>query len=187
VSTENLERAFASTRQVLVAVRPDQMTLPTPCASWDVRALVNHVVAGPYYFAECVNAGTHPERVPVDYTAGDVVSSYDEGVGRVVAAFAAPGAAERMITLPFGTLPGAVFMGIASTDGFGHGWDLARATGQSTDLDAALAAELLEQIQASLPDAFRGADGQAPFGPRTEAPDVATAADTLAAFLGRTV
>ena len=40
---------------------------------------------------------------------------------------------ERSVELPFGTLPMPAWMGIATTDVFMHGWDLAKATGQSTD------------------------------------------------------
>jgi hypothetical protein len=36
-----------------------------------------------------------------------------------------------------------------------------------------------------LPDAFRGEDGEAPFGPKQDAPAGATAADKVAAFMGR--
>jgi hypothetical protein len=39
----------------------------------------------------------------------------------------------------------------------------------------------------AITDQFRGPDGQAPFGPEAAAPDGASAADQLAAFLGRTV
>jgi uncharacterized protein (TIGR03086 family) len=187
LSTSIRERSFASTRSVLVNVTPANFGLPTPCASWDVRALLNHMVGGTRYFADCVSTGTHPERAPVDFTTGDIVASYDEGVALAIDAFAAPGAQERMVTLPFGTLPVSVFIGIASTDAFSHGWDLARAAGQSTDLDSELAAELLERARASLPETFRGPDGRAPFGPIVDAPASATAADQLAAFLGRTV
>ncbi len=92
---------------------------------------------------------------------------------------------ERIMHLPFGDLPGGAFVYIACGDTFTHGWDLARATGQSTDLDPKTAAQLLEIVSPMLPDAFRGEDGQAPFGPRQEAPDRATEADKLAAFMGR--
>ena len=87
--------------------------------------------------------------------------------------------------LPFADLPGAVFVNIACIDTFTHGWDLAKATGQSTDLDPELASQLLAIAQAFLSDALRGPDGSAPFGTRLEAPAGATAADELAAFLGR--
>ena len=66
--------------------------------------------------------------------------------------------------LPFGELPGSVYVNIATVDTFAHGWDLAKATGQSTDLDPELAAKLLAFSQVALPDAFRGPDGEAPFG-----------------------
>ena len=87
--------------------------------------------------------------------------------------------------LPFGQMPGSAFVNIATVDVFAHGWDLAKATGQPTDLDSALAAQLLVIAQASLPDTFRGPEGQAPFGPKVEAPAGGSAADQLAAFLGR--
>ena len=50
---------------------------------------------------------------------------------------------EKILTLPFGEMPGAAFVGIAATDTFTHGWDVAKATGQKTDLDPDLAAQML--------------------------------------------
>jgi uncharacterized protein (TIGR03086 family) len=77
-------------------------------------------------------------------------------------------------------------MGLAPTDIFTHAWDLAKATGQSTDLNPELAAALLPQVEASIPDMFRGAEGSGmPFGAKQEAPAGATNADKIAAFLGR--
>jgi len=37
-----LNRAFDSTLAILAKVSRDQLDAPTPCASWDVRALINH-------------------------------------------------------------------------------------------------------------------------------------------------
>ena len=100
-------------------------------------------------------------------------------------AFEADGVMERILHLPFGDLRGGVFVNIACGDVFTHGWDLARATGQSTDLDPVVAAQLLEFATPFLTDALRGPEGQAPFGPIQEAPAGACAADQLAAFMGR--
>jgi uncharacterized protein (TIGR03086 family) len=186
-STEILERAFASTRGVLGNVTPAQLDESTPCASWDVRALVNHIVGGTHYFAGSVRGDFEPSAVAPDFAAGDFMAGFDDGAAQAVAAFGAPGNAEKMITLPFATLPGATFMGIAATDSFAHGWDLARSTGQPTDLDPTLAAQLLENARVFLPDALRGPDGTAPFGPLVEARASASPADQLAAFLGRSV
>ena len=76
---------------------------------------------------------------------------------------------------------------MAATEQFTHGWDLARAAGQHTDLDPELAAELLGVARLAITDDFRGPDGQALFGPVREASAGASPADQLAAFLGRAV
>jgi uncharacterized protein (TIGR03086 family) len=187
MSTENLERAFASTRSVLAHVTADQLTNPTPCQSWAVRDLINHFVGVSGWSGVTVNAGVAPAPPETDFTTGDMVGAYDEGIAAAVDAFGRPGALEKMITLPFGEIPGAVYLGIATTDAFAHGWDLARATGQSTDLDPELAAELLEGARLFLQPAFRGEDGERPFGAEQPVPPAATNADALAAFLGRRV
>jgi uncharacterized protein (TIGR03086 family) len=187
MSTEGIERAFADTRAVVANVKADQLTDSTPCQSWDVRALLNHMIGGAYYFATSVNEGKAPPFGDTDLTGGDFVATYDEGIRQAVAAFGAPGAQERMVEMPFGTLPVSVFMGIATTDIFQHGWDLARATGQSSDLDPEFAAQLLAGAKAFIQPAFRGADTVAPFGAEQAAPATGTSADELAAFLGRRV
>jgi uncharacterized protein (TIGR03086 family) len=186
MATQSLARAFASTRGVLVNIKPSQFEDSTPCKSWNVRALINHVVGAPRFAASAIatGEGTVAEQ---DFTAGDLLSHYDETANGALEAFGSAGALEKTVTLPFAEVPGAFLMMMVSTDQFTHGWDLARATGQSTNLDPDLAAQLLAQVQQSLTDDFRGDDGVAPFGPRLEAPAGACPADQLAAFLGRSV
>jgi uncharacterized protein (TIGR03086 family) len=186
MSAEILRQAFASTDGILANVSPAQMDQPTPCVSWTVRDLVNHIVGGTTYFAVTAETGTAPPVSTADHTAGDFKAEFRAGAERAVKAFSADGAMDKPMKLPFGELPGSVFVLIASTDTFTHGWDLARATGQPTDLDPAVAAQLYDAVQ-FLPDDFRGPDGQKPFGPKVDAPDSASAADKLAGFMGRRV
>lgn len=189
MTTEALEAAFATTRAVLANISADDYDKPSPCASWDVRGVINHLVGGTHFFASAMEGRPPAENPadPADHTGGDVLADYDAGVAAAVAAFQAPGAQEKIVNLPFGDLPGSIFMGIATTDVLVHGWDAARATGQSTDLAPELAAQLLEGAKLAFGDDIRGPDGQAPFGPAQEAPAGATNADQLAAFLGRSV
>jgi len=189
MSTQGLEQAFASTRSVLENVKPDQMDDGTPCESWKVRDVVNHIVAGSQWFGSTMDAGEsdNPGSDPPDFTQQDYMAIFDDGVKKSVAAFGKPGALEKNVKLPFGEFPGAAFLGLATSDAFTHGWDLAKATGQNTDLNPELAARLLDGVKASIPDQFRGPDGKAPFGPAMDAPAGASNADQLAAFLGRTV
>ncbi len=186
MSADVLARAFACTAAVLAGVSVEDMTRPTPCVSWTVRDLVNHIVGGPDFFADTVEAGVAPSGAePPDFTTGDFRAVFDAGAARAVAAFGAQGAMEKLLKLPFAELPGADFVFIAAIDTFTHGWDLAVATGQSSDLDPALAQQLLAVATAALPESLRGPDGHAPFGPRIEIADPAGAADELAAFMGR--
>jgi hypothetical protein len=52
-----LTRALDQAGAVIAGVRPEQASLPTPCRSWDVRTLVNHVVDEVHRFAEVTGSG----------------------------------------------------------------------------------------------------------------------------------
>lgn len=185
MSTQNLETAVASTRGVLASVSAGQLDDATPCAAWKVRDLINHVVGGQFFFAGTVTGDAAPGEAP-DFASGDFVAAFADGSARCVAAFQNPGVLEASYDLPFGKLTGAQFINIVTSDTFTHGWDLARATGQGTDLEPALAAELLAHARTAVPDEIRNEQGD-PFGPTKEASAGASNADQLAAFLGRNV
>ncbi|MBD9313775.1 TIGR03086 family metal-binding protein, partial [Mycobacterium tuberculosis] len=99
--------------------------------------------------------------------------------------FAAPGGMSATFKLPLGEVPGQVFIGLRTTDVLTHAWDLAAATGQSTDLDPELAVERLAAARALVGPQFRG-PGK-PFADEKPCPRERPPADQLAAFLGRTV
>lgn len=187
MATEGFEHAVSVAKGVLANVNPDQLDDPTPCASWKVRDVINHLVGGSYFFAAATNgeAAGDGSDVP-DFASGDYRAAYEDGSTQAIAAFAAPGALERIVKVPFGEFPGVAWMGLATTDTFTHAWDLAKATGQSTDLAPELAEQLLVGAREAIPDAVRG-DEPMPFAAEKRCPDGASAADRLAAFLGRTV
>ena len=182
--TQPLEEAIASTRSILGNVTAEQLDDATPCASWKVRDVINHMIGSHQYF---IGALTGLPPAIGDAASGDFLAAFDEATSACVDALQADGVADRTITLPFGEVPAPAVAGIAATDTLTHGWDLARATGQPTDLAPGLAADLLAAAEQNIQDAFRGPDGKAPFGARQAAPAEATNADRLAAFLGRPV
>ncbi|MBK5287708.1 MAG: TIGR03086 family protein [Acidimicrobiia bacterium] len=179
-----LDQAITTTRSILTGVTPDQLGADTPCATWKVSDLINHIVGGQYFFEAGVLG--QPPAGETDYSAGDFVAEFDTASARCVAAFSGDGVMEKMLTLPFGQMPGAAWAGLAATDTFTHGWDLAKATGQNTDLAPELAAQLLAGAKMSIQPGFRSEEGTV-FGPEKTAPAGASKADELAAFLGRTV
>jgi uncharacterized protein (TIGR03086 family) len=181
-----LERACASTATVLAAVRTADLDLPTPCRSWTVKDVINHVIGSAASYAELAETGVMPAGgEDADHTAGDFGAAFARQAGRVVAGFGAPGAMDKIMRMPFGGMPGSVCVWIAAGDIFTHGWDLAKAAGQPSDLDPELAERLLSRVERLLPDTLRGPEGQAPFGPKVEVAGSAPAADRLAAFEGR--
>ena len=209
-SAEIVERACASTAAVLTGVRAADFGRPTPCRSWTVKDVVNHVIGSAAWYAGLAEESTvaggdeadggaarddetrndEAGRTPggsdeADRTVGDFQATFRREAGRLIAAFSAPGAMDKIVEMPFGGIPGSVCVWIAAGDIFTHGWDLARATGQPSDLDPELSGQLLAQIEKLLPDAMRGPEGEAPFGPKVEVAGSAPAADRLAAFQGR--
>ena len=186
MGAEILRAAHDSTSSVLANVTPEQMSGSTPCASWSVLDVVNHVVGGSHYMAHAMETGQAPDGYP-EFDQADYLASYQQGAERSVLAFDAPGALDKDVVLPFGTMPGSAVLNLAALDTFTHGWDLAKATGQSTDLDPVLAANLLEVAKQTVPDGFRGDDGVMPFAPAVLDAKPTCPADELAAFLGRDI
>ena len=184
-STDQLAAAFGAARDALTSVGRERLGSPTPCQSWDVRALVNHMVGAPRVAASRVGGRDTP--YDVDFAAGNFVASHDETSRVVLEAFGSPGALTKEVEFPFGERPGAFLMFFVATDQLAHAWDLARVSGDSTDIAPRLAVELLEEAKETVASEMRGADGEAAFGLEQVAPSGASAADRLAAFLGRTV
>jgi uncharacterized protein (TIGR03086 family) len=184
MNAELVEAAVKTTRGVLEGVHPEQLGDPSPCRSWTIGEVISHMIETHRNFVAILAGGELASTSAPD-AGPDFLAEYDDASAATIAAFRAPGALERTLRLPFGTVPGAVAAQLAATDTLIHGWDVARATGQPTDLAPTEAVELLENARQLLPDEVRGPEGQAPFGPECQAGPDATNADRLAAFLGR--
>jgi uncharacterized protein (TIGR03086 family) len=117
-----------------------------------------------------------------DLLGDDPGSAYDQTIADYREAIGRPGAAERMVTLPFGEVPGEVAMDLAAVDLLIHCWDLARATGQSYSPSPAFVDAAAAFTQVSIPPEAR--DGDA-FAAEVPAPRGASALERLIAYTGR--
>ncbi|HEY3468966.1 MAG TPA: TIGR03086 family metal-binding protein [Amycolatopsis sp.] len=178
---DDFDRAAAAVLTVVTAVRDDQWKLPTACADWDVRAVVNHLAHGNAKVAFW--AGSGPPVPDGDYLGADPRAAFAASVAAARAVLAAPGLFTRQVATPLGEVPGVFLVHMRVNEYLAHGWDIADATGQSRDLVPDLAARALEQWRARFGSSPRQPGG--PFGPEVEPPPGATEADRLAAFLGR--
>lgn len=179
------DRAVAAAGAVFDGVKAEQWGDPTPCTEWTVRDLMNHVVGGTRQFISLMSGGGPLDR-SADYLGSDPAGSFREAAGELRAIFAAEGALERLFPSPFGPQPGQFIAELRVTEMMTHGWDLARATGQSTDLDPELAESLIENFRRMRARAG-GAPAALPFDDEQPVADDAPAADRLAAVAGRRV
>jgi uncharacterized protein (TIGR03086 family) len=177
-------RALESTGAIVAGISKDRWHDCTPCAGWDVRALVNHVVSGNLWAAELA-AGARIDdvggRLDGDLLGPDPARSYAESATSAAAAFRRPGALDAPCAGCYGPVPGSVYAGHRFADVFIHGWDLAVATGQDTTLDAG-PLEACQQILEPQLEAFRQAGA---FGGEVDMPPGASAQTRFLARLGR--
>jgi uncharacterized protein (TIGR03086 family) len=170
-------RAQDTFAHVLVNVTPDQLSSPTPCSDWDVKALIEHVITGNLRVAE--RAGGQVAPLPEALGAAHRASAQT-----AQEIFAEPQALTRTYQLPIGELPGIAFMELRTSDLLVHAWDLAIATGQATDLDPELAEYVLAFSKQMMSRPGLRGDGR-PYGEKQLCGDERPAADQVAAFLGR--
>jgi uncharacterized protein (TIGR03086 family) len=182
-----LSRALDQTGQVLDGIRDDQLALPTPCASWDVRRLAAHVVNGLRNFTVRASGGKpdwtgQDEDLPDGWrqefrARADHLLDVWKQAGDLSGTIEAPG---------MGQVPARFPVDQQITELAVHGWDLATATGQSGVLDPELADTAYAWASQALRPEFRGdeASGKA-FGQQVEVPADAPSYDRLVAFFGR--
>jgi uncharacterized protein (TIGR03086 family) len=184
-TVDQLETVLDVVQPLVAAVASDQWDGPTPCREWDVRALVGHIVAANNLFAGVLTGTPLAEmqaRRPADPLGDDPDGAYRDAAAAVLAAFRAPGALERPVTIPFGTVPGAVALDVRIVDVLVHGWDLARATGRTVSFPD----EIVEQAIAFSGPALAGLPAdRSPFAPAAEVAADAPPLDRLVALLGR--
>jgi uncharacterized protein (TIGR03086 family) len=177
-------RALDETQRFVAGVAGDQMTNATPCEDWDVRALLNHLVAGNLWAAE-LGAGATIDgvgtRLDGDLLGGDALGAYDASAKLAAATFEEPGALERPCAVSYGPVPGSVYAGHRFIDVLVHGWDVAEATGQDTTLDPDLVEAAYELLLAEA-ELVR-ASGM--FGEDLAVPDDADLQTRMLAFIGR--
>lgn len=181
-----LEQSFATAAEVIGKVKPEQWANPSPCSEWDARGVLNHLIGGAKMVEVCV-AGQQFDHTSIagDLGGSDPLASYQAAAAAAVAAFRAdPSVLGKTVKMPFGDMPGGAVAGIFILDHFGHAWDIAKATGQDTNLNPALAAGVFEQAKGFITEDFRKPGF---FDAATTAPAGAGTADQLAAFLGRKV
>ena len=145
--------ALEATRRYVVGIGAEQWSQPTPCNGWNVHDLLNHIVAGNLWAGELAGGRTIADvgsALDGDVVGADPIASYDASVEVATSAFEAPGALDAPCAVSYGPVPGSVYAGHRFIDVLIHGWDLASATGQPSDLDQQLVDACWEVVRPQL-------------------------------------
>lgn len=156
----------------------DRWDSPSPCSEWSARGVAVHVVETHRRVLATLDGGETAPLSPEE----DLLEAWRSASGEVSATLADPARAATVVGGIFGEQPWEQLVSrLLCADTLIHTWDLARATGQDEQLDAAAVAAATEFLT-PLDEAIRRPGG---FGPKLEAPEYADPQTTLLAFVGR--
>jgi uncharacterized protein (TIGR03086 family) len=175
-----LERAISYTLGSLQLVGSAAMSRRTPCADWDLRALLGHMTDSLGALSEAVEIGAVPLVGSAGDEAEELVAGLKNQACRLLGGWTNAGDLE-LVSIAGRSLTSVIVAGTGALEIAVHGWDVARACGRDRPIPAELADELLDLA----PLLVTAADRPARFATEIAVAAQAGPADRLLAFLGR--
>jgi uncharacterized protein (TIGR03086 family) len=176
--------AAAAAARTVGNVQASQFGRPTPCADWDVRTLLNHLIVWTSYSLE---ARAHGDSVGQDVIDRDFAADpgfaadYRAQLDRALTAWSDPARWEGSLNVMGSPTPAADVAALNIAEMVLHGWDLAAATGQAYTVSEPTAAAALHAVEANA-ELFRQYKG---FAEPVEVPPGASVLDRVLASSGR--
>ncbi|MFI6938899.1 TIGR03086 family metal-binding protein [Streptomyces sp. NPDC050418] len=179
--TELFEAAGHRAAAVLDGIDDSALDSPTPCAEYDVRGLVNHLLHVVVQFQALAAKEPSDFATTPDYVADepDWRGRFAKETARLGEAWARPGALEGATGLM--GMPATTVSRMALGDLVVHAWDLARATGRTYVPDP----DVLADIAPVWAELVPGGRKMGAFGEPVDVPEGASPLDTLLALTGR--
>lgn len=180
-----LQPVLADLSRVVGAISEGRLDDPTPCREYDVEELRNHVLGWLSNFAAgfADPNGRAPRATVEGYTASPDPAAEVRSAADLLDRAVRDGAGERPLQLGDAGMPGDMALAMVLWEYQVHGWDLARATGQSWSPPADGLEKSLAFAPAMLTEDYQGAGKS--FGPRVDVPADAPALDRLLGLSGR--
>lgn len=151
----------------VATVPEDRWGAATPCSDWDVRQLVNHVVAEDRWTVPLLEGATIADvgtEFDGDLLGHDPAASAQRAADEAVAMVAEVLPTGGRVHLSYGDEDMVEYVHQLAADHLIHAWDLAAATGGETGLDPELVAQVASWF-ADREELYRGAGM---IGPRVE-------------------
>jgi len=180
---DQLDAIFPSILELATNVQPDQFGNATPCAKFQVRDVLDHMIGGAAQFAPQLRGlpmGTPPSGLSDE----DRPAVLKDVLAELLDAARSPGASDHIVNMPFGDIPGSVLLRFLTVDGMSHASDIARGTGQTYEPAEELATAVLESARQLIAPEMRDGDT---FAAETPVPADSPALTKLIAFTGRPI
>ena len=179
-----LAGAISYTLGACVQVAPGEMTLPTPCADWDLEALLAHLAASMADLESALRTGhldldTPDDPATPDPGGEDLVELLRDRAANLLFACYAHHGPDRFVAVGGLPLPAGIVACTGAVEIAVHGWDVCTARGLGSPIPPALATRMLRLS----PFLVTGREGL--FGTPVQVPAQASPGDQLVAYLGR--
>ncbi|MFD3509501.1 TIGR03086 family metal-binding protein [Nocardia sp. NPDC058666] len=184
--TERVARAAAPLAQLIRTIDPEQLSAPTPCAEFDVAALLEHLLFwGPSLVGAARKEAVAPPAATeseVDLTAGDWAAALDAHLDALSTAWRDPAAWQGTTHMggPM-ELPASLVGGMVVGELIVHGWDLAHALGTTVHWDD----DLLRQTYDDTAATAEQGRAMGIYGPEVPVPTTAPLLDRILGLTGR--
>jgi uncharacterized protein (TIGR03086 family) len=162
-------------------VVPGEMALPTPCADWNLAALLAHLATSIADLEAAIRTGNLDPVgpvVPEDDDADPVEVLRDRAANLLFSCYAHHGP-DRFVLVGGLPLPAGIVACTGAVEIAVHGWDISAARGRRGAIPPALATRMLRLG----PLLVTGREGL--FGAPVHVPAQASPGDRLVAYLGR--
>lgn len=182
-SADLMAMAIRYTLGSLSYVTPASLSGPTPCAAWDLAALLAHVSDSLAALHDAVATGCvslEPAAQTQAIPADGLVAALRAQAAQLLAASAASGA-DRPVAIADRRLAGRTMAAVGAVEIAVHGWDIAEACHCRRPIPPALATSILAVVPLVVTEVTRGFQFAAPVVPAPHA----TPGDRLLALLGR--
>jgi uncharacterized protein (TIGR03086 family) len=176
-----LDDSYAHAAKTITDADARQLALPTPCAQWDVRAALDHLIGTTWMFT-FANQDQAVGEDAVGIGDDDPRCALSNAAEANVASWRAPGAFNGVRTFPFGAFPADAAAMMNLSEVVVHTWDIATALGADATIDPIVAEMVFEFYRPMSLDPYRA---HGAFGSEVVVRSDAPPADRLLALLGR--
>ena len=162
-----------------------EMALPTPCADWDLEALLAHLAASMADLESALRTGhldldaSEPDRPGAPGFDSDPVEVVRDQAANLLFACYSHHGPDHFVRVGGLPLPAGIVACAGAVEIAVHGWDVSAARGQGDPIPPVLAARMLRLS----PLLVTGREGL--FGAPVQVPVQASPSDRLVAYLGR--